>query len=103
MYSGPSGRFRPRRMLRPVLGDLVLIDDPFEGTAAAEAVVECLGRDAAKGQGRVDDEAALVLLGRTSLSGNRQACLRGRIELGVEAGGGAGVGLEGAAAGVASR
>ena len=32
-----------------VFGDLVLVDDPFEGGAVAEAVVEGGGRDAAEG------------------------------------------------------
>lgn len=36
--------------------DLVLIDDPFEGGAVAERVVEDFGWDACEGDGVVDDE-----------------------------------------------
>jgi len=41
-------------------GHLVLIDDPIEGGAVAEAVVEDLGRDAFQGEGVVDDAWALL-------------------------------------------
>ena len=37
-----------------VFGDLVLVDDPFEGAAVAAAVVKRLGRDAGQGERRVD-------------------------------------------------
>ena len=40
--------------------DLVLVDDPFEGGAGAEAVIEGLGRDAGEGDGRVDLEGLAV-------------------------------------------
>src|SRR5713226_675406 len=40
--------------------DAVLVDDPFEGGAVAEAVVEGGGRDAAEGEGFVVAEFGLV-------------------------------------------
>ena len=43
-----------------VFGDLVLVDDPFEGGAVAEAVVEGFGRDWREGEGGVYGEAELV-------------------------------------------
>ena len=49
-----------------VFGDLVLVDDPFEGAAVSEAIFEDLGRDAGEGEGGVDDQGALVF-GRAHL------------------------------------
>jgi hypothetical protein len=43
-------------------GDLILIDDPFEGGAIAEAVFISFGRDAAKREELVVDERSLSLL-----------------------------------------
>jgi len=43
-----------------VFGDLVLVDDPFEGGAVAEAVVEGFGRDVGEGEGVVDAERFFV-------------------------------------------
>ncbi len=43
-----------------VSGELVLIDDSFEGAAVAGAVVEVVGRKAGEGEGRVDDDLRLL-------------------------------------------
>src|SRR3712207_8059041 len=40
--------------------DLVLVDDPFQRAAVAQAIVERLGRDAAEGQGVVDRQGGLI-------------------------------------------
>ncbi len=45
-------------------GDAVLVDDPFEGGAVAEAVVEGGGWDAAEGEGFVVAEFGLVFAER---------------------------------------
>src|SRR5205807_2282757 len=44
-----------------VLVDLVLVDDPFQGAAVAEAVLERLRRDAGEGQRRVYAQGCFVL------------------------------------------
>lgn len=50
--AGDSGAF--------VGGDLILVDDPIEGAAVAEAVVEDFGRDFGERQGFVDFQLGLV-------------------------------------------
>ena len=45
-------------------GDLVLVDDPFEGGAVAEAVFEGFGRDAGEGEEVVEMSEVLSLLSR---------------------------------------
>ena len=61
MYWGSSGRLGSLVMpLRGVGADLVLVDDPFEGGAVAEVVVEDFGRDAFQGEEVVVDEGGLV-------------------------------------------
>ena len=44
-----------------VLLDLILIDDPLQGDAVAETVLECFRWDAGQSQRRVDAQGRLVL------------------------------------------
>ena len=60
MYSGSSARLGSERDAAPLVGaDLVLVDDPFQGGAVAEAVVEGFGRDCGERQRGVHRQAEL--------------------------------------------